>query len=67
MRCLGIPNTKEFGEVTKIDEANALWEAIKKKKQESRFVQEEDEEFEDAQGNVYKRKNYLDLQRQGLL
>ena len=53
--------------MTKIDEANALWEAIKKKKQESRFVQEEDEEFEDAQGNVYKRKNYLDLQRQGLL
>lgn len=31
------------------------------------FHPEVDEEFEDAQGNVYNRKTYEDLKRQGLI
>jgi hypothetical protein len=66
MRALGIPNTKDFYEVTKIEDALALW-----KTQQSRhtggFNPETDEELEDAQGNVYNRKTYEDLRRQGLI
>uniref|UniRef100_A0A7S2SXV1 Matrin-type domain-containing protein n=2 Tax=Chloropicon primus TaxID=1764295 RepID=A0A7S2SXV1_9CHLO len=67
MKCLGIPNSKIFSEVTKIDEAYALWENMKKKNSAVGFTQDEDEEFEDADGNVYNKKTYIDLQRQGLL
>ena len=31
------------------------------------FRGEQDEEFEDAAGNVYNRKTYEDLKRQGLI
>lgn len=31
------------------------------------FDQDLDEEHEDAEGNVYNRKTYVDLKRQGLL
>lgn len=31
------------------------------------FTQEMEEEFEDASGNVYNKKTYEDLQRQGLI
>ena len=31
------------------------------------FKVEEDEEFEDDEGNVFNRKTYMDLKRQGLL
>ena len=67
MKCLGIPNSKIFSEVTKIDEAYALWENLKNKNSAVGFTQDEDEEFEDADGNVYNKKTYIDLQRQGLL
>ncbi|CAG9579737.1 unnamed protein product [Danaus chrysippus] len=67
MRCLGIPNTAHFANVTQIEDALALWEKIKNQKENERFVAENDEEFEDSQGNVVNRKTYEDLKRQGLL
>ncbi|CAF4901285.1 unnamed protein product [Pieris macdunnoughi] len=67
MRCLGIPNTAHFANVTQIEDALALWEKIKNQKEGERFVAENDEEFEDSQGNVVNRKTYEDLKRQGLL
>ncbi|KAI5739397.1 hypothetical protein M8J77_018831 [Diaphorina citri] len=67
MRCLGIPNTAHFANVTQIEDALALWEKLKAQKQEERWQPEQEEEFEDSLGNVVNRKTYEDLKRQGLL
>ncbi|XP_065214834.1 splicing factor 3A subunit 3 [Planococcus citri] len=67
MRCLGIPNTAHFANVTQIEDALSLWEKIKQQKQEERWQPEQEEEFEDSLGNVVNKKTYEDLKRQGLL
>ncbi|PSN31424.1 Splicing factor 3A subunit 3 [Blattella germanica] len=67
MRCLGIPNTAHFANVTQIEDALALWEKLKSQKQGERWQPEQEEEYEDSQGNVVNRKTYEDLKRQGLL
>lgn len=67
MRCLGIPNTAHFANVTQIEDALALWEKLKTLKHEERWQPENEEEFEDSQGNVVTKKTYEDLKRQGLL
>jgi len=67
MRCLGIPNTAHFANVTQIEDAMALWEKLKVQKQEEAWKPEMEEEFEDSKGNVVNRKTYEDLKRQGLL
>ncbi|CAH0559277.1 unnamed protein product [Brassicogethes aeneus] len=67
MRCLGIPNTAHFANVTQIEDAIALWEKLKVQKQNERWQPETEEEYEDSQGNVVNRKTYEDLKRQGLL
>ena len=66
MRCLGIPMSKAFLEVTSIEDALALHRSLSDRKAGS-WKPEADEEFEDGAGNVYNRKTFLDLQRQGLL
>jgi splicing factor 3A subunit 3 len=87
MRALGLPNTKHFHEITKIEDALSrthdrffeaqfrmliLWSCVvaEKLKQEGRheiFEQETMEELEDDEGNVYNRKTYEDLKKQGLI
>ena len=67
MRCLGIPNTAHFANVTQIEDAMALWEKLKGQKQDEAWRPEQEEEFEDSQGNVVNKKIYEDLKRQGLL
>eukprot|EP00095_Tigriopus_kingsejongensis_P005292 maker-scaffold758_size101577-snap-gene-0.25 protein:Tk05292 transcript:maker-scaffold758_size101577-snap-gene-0.25-mRNA-1 annotation:"splicing factor 3a subunit 3" len=67
MRCLGIPNTAHFANVTQIEDAMALWEKLKSQKSEEAWKPEQEEEFEDSQGNVVNKKIYEDLKRQGLL
>ncbi|RZF41487.1 hypothetical protein LSTR_LSTR000201 [Laodelphax striatellus] len=67
MRCLGIPNTAHFANVTQIEDALSLWEKLKTQKQEERWQPEQEEEFEDSLGNVVNRKTFEDLKRQGLL
>lgn len=67
MRCLGIPNTAHFANVTKIEDAIALWEKIQTSKAAERWKPEVEEEYEDSQGNVVNRKTFEDLKRQGLL
>ena len=67
MRCLGIPNTAHFANVTLIEDARSLWSKIKDEKNRERFQKETEEEFEDSHGNVVSRKVYQDLKRQGLL
>ncbi|TVU35501.1 hypothetical protein EJB05_17394 [Eragrostis curvula] len=67
MRCLGIPNTKNFNEITSIEEAKALWEKIQARQGVIKWRPELEEEYEDQEGNIYNKKTYTDLQRQGLI
>ncbi|XP_027103575.1 splicing factor SF3a60 homolog [Coffea arabica] len=67
MRCLGIPNTKNFNEITSIEEAKQLWERIQQRQGLNKWRPDLEEEYEDQEGNIYNKKTYTDLQRQGLL
>eukprot|EP00112_Aurelia_sp_Birch-Aquarium-sp1_P016144 Seg3634.2 transcript_id=Seg3634.2/GoldUCD/mRNA.D3Y31 product="Splicing factor 3A subunit 3" protein_id=Seg3634.2/GoldUCD/D3Y31 len=67
MRCLGIPNTAHFANVTLIEDALALWDKLKESKAKERWQPDHEEEFEDSTGNVVSKKVFDDLQRQGLL
>lgn len=67
MRCLGIPNTAHFANVTKIEDAMALWSKIKEMKNAERWNPDHEEEYEDTAGNVVSKKTFEDLKRQGLL
>ncbi|KAL1944313.1 hypothetical protein VTO73DRAFT_3498 [Trametes versicolor] len=67
MRALGLPNTKHFHEITKIEDALALAEKLKREGRTEIFEQETMEELEDEEGNVYNRKTYEDLKKQGLI
>ncbi|KAL7275077.1 Pre-mRNA-splicing factor sap61 [Rhizina undulata] len=67
LRCLGITNTSLFREITKIDEAQRLWEKLESDKKKAKQANETVEEMEDGQGNVMPRKVYEDLRKQGLL
>lgn len=85
MRALGIPNTKEFLDVTAIEDARGLWATIRGRAggavgvvggggppgaggaAAAAVAVGMDEEVEDADGNVYTRKVYDDLKRQGLI
>mmetsp|Transcript_874 Transcript_874/g.1243 ORF Transcript_874/g.1243 Transcript_874/m.1243 type:complete len:656 (+) Transcript_874:111-2078(+) len=67
MKCLGIPNTKHFHGVTKIEDAQELWEKLQNSMEKDNFDGGKDEEYEDSHGNVLSRTDYEDLARQGLL
>ncbi|KAF4575109.1 hypothetical protein EYR40_005158 [Pleurotus pulmonarius] len=67
MRALGLPNTKHFHEITRIEDALALAEKLKQEGKHEIFEQETMEELEDDEGNVYNRKTYEDLKKQGLI
>ncbi|KZV77152.1 RNA splicing factor PRP9 [Peniophora sp. CONT] len=67
MRALGLPNTKHFHEITKIEDALALAEKLKREGRGEITEQETMEELEDDEGNVYNRKTYDDLKKQGLI
>ncbi|KAJ1339425.1 hypothetical protein BSLG_005942 [Batrachochytrium salamandrivorans] len=66
IRCLGIPNSKQFHDVTSINDAYALAEKLKSIVKRATISADAAEEFEDD-GNVYKRrrmkvsKSYLGL------
>lgn len=67
MRCLGVPNTKHFHDITLIDDVLALYNKIKDQLKDEQYVADFEEEFEDSHGNVLSRRTYEDLARQGLL
>lgn len=66
MRCLRIPNTRHFHHITKINDAIQLWQKIKKEVSKQQW-RSDMEEYEDEQGNVFTKRMYEDLKRQGLL
>lgn len=67
MKCLKIPNTVHFKDVTEIEHALRLHKKILQDNFESNFKPDFQEEFEDEEGNLYSRKQYIDLKRQGLI
>jgi len=67
MRALGLPNTKHFHEITRIEDALALAEKLKQEGRQEIFQNETMEELEDDEGNVYNKKTYDDLKKQGLI
>lgn len=82
MRALGLPNTKHFHGITKIQDAVALGEKLKKKGREEALLtnsagagggsasgggRDVVEEVEDENGNTYSRRDYELLKRQGLI
>ena len=67
MRCLGVPNTKHFHDITRISDVLELYKKIGQKVGGETFVGAVEEEFEDTEGNLLNRRTYEDLARQGLL
>eukprot|EP00747_Dinoflagellata_sp_TGD_P162439 gnl/TRDRNA2_/TRDRNA2_180057_c0_seq1.p1 gnl/TRDRNA2_/TRDRNA2_180057_c0~~gnl/TRDRNA2_/TRDRNA2_180057_c0_seq1.p1 ORF type:complete len:531 (+),score=148.42 gnl/TRDRNA2_/TRDRNA2_180057_c0_seq1:84-1676(+) len=67
MRCLKIPNTSHFKDITKIEEAITLYEKLKRDAEDQTFRPDQDVECEDIQGNVMSQKAFEDLRRQGLV
>ncbi|NWU38604.1 SF3A3 factor, partial [Hylia prasina] len=67
MRCLAIPNTAHFANITQIEDAVSLWAKLKQQKTSERWQPDTEEEYEDSSGNVVNKKTYEDLKRQGLL
>ncbi|KAF7332253.1 RNA splicing factor PRP9 [Mycena kentingensis (nom. inval.)] len=67
MRALGLPNTKHFHEITRIEDALSLAEKLKHEGRLEINEQETMEELEDDEGNVYNRKTYEDLKKQGII
>merc|ERR1711879_1125169 len=66
MQALGIPNTKVFFEITNIKDAVTLWDSIKSKKSQDNDKKNE-QEFEDADGNLYDKETYELLKKHALL
>ena len=67
MRCLAVPNTKHFHDITRISDVLELYKKIGQKVGGETFVGAIEEEFEDTEGNLLNRRTYEDLARQGLL
>eukprot|EP01016_Furgasonia_blochmanni_P049070 TRINITY_DN7403_c0_g1_i4.p1 TRINITY_DN7403_c0_g1~~TRINITY_DN7403_c0_g1_i4.p1 ORF type:complete len:144 (-),score=42.30 TRINITY_DN7403_c0_g1_i4:139-510(-) len=67
MKCLRIPNTIHFKEITSINDALALHQKLLVETETSQFKPDQEEEFEDSEGNVLNKKRYMDLKRQGML
>ena len=67
MKCLRIPNTVHFANVTSIEEALKLQKKIISQNYDTAFKPDYEEEFEDPDGNVMNRRTYIDMKRQGLL
>eukprot|EP01080_Neovahlkampfia_damariscottae_P010553 gene10553-3072_t len=66
MRCLKIPNTRHFHQITKIQDALNLWKKLKDEMKSNHWDKEQ-EEFEDKHGNVFNKKTFEDLRRQGYI
>ena len=67
MKCLQIPNTRHFHHITKIADALALWEKLKKETEFKLWKPENEEEYEDSEGNVYNKKTFELLKKQGII
>ncbi len=67
MKCLGIPNTTHYHDITAIQEVYALRDKLANAAQGFEFDEGVEQEFEDMEGNVFNKKTYDDLKRQGII
>jgi len=67
MRMLNIRNTKDFHMITTRKDAEALAAKLRAAKVEKAWQPERDQEFEDDEGNVFKKSTYDQLKRQGVV
>eukprot|EP00727_Mastigamoeba_balamuthi_P011118 m51a1_g6629 hypothetical protein (503) ;mRNA; r:66365-68065 len=67
MATLGIVNSVHFFDVTKIADAVALWQKMQADKATKTWRPDDEEEHEDAEGNVYSKKLYEALVKQGII
>jgi splicing factor 3A subunit 3 len=67
MKCLGVPNTREYHDITLIEDVLSLQQRLNDREKRSAFKADTRVEFEDSEGNVLNRRTYEDLARQGLL
>ncbi|KAI9227223.1 MAG: hypothetical protein DHS80DRAFT_17553 [Piptocephalis tieghemiana] len=67
LRCLGITNSRTYHDITSIEDAKIMQDKLRRQKRAEGQMDDAAEEFEDAAGNVFSRKTYQDLKRQGLL
>eukprot|EP00828_Plagiopyla_frontata_P028987 TRINITY_DN3746_c0_g1_i1.p1 TRINITY_DN3746_c0_g1~~TRINITY_DN3746_c0_g1_i1.p1 ORF type:complete len:517 (+),score=83.63 TRINITY_DN3746_c0_g1_i1:135-1553(+) len=67
MKCLKIPNTVHFKDITSINDAITLHQKLLLEADNAEFKSDMEEEFEDSEGNVLTKKKFMDLKRQGLL
>ena len=66
MKCLRLPNTLQFKNITKIEDALKLHHKLIEDKNKTEFNPDIEEEYEDQNGNVYNKKMINDLKKQGL-
>jgi len=52
---------------TVLQEAKDLWKKIQQRQGVNKWRPDLEEEYEDKEGNIYNKKTYTDLQRQGLI
>lgn len=50
-----------------MQEAKDLWKKIQERQGVNKWRPDLEEEYEDREGNIYNKKTYADLQRQGLI
>ena len=67
LKCLGITPSIEFFDICRINDAIALNKKLQQMKKENEFDVDNDEEMEDADGNVLLKKDYLTLKKNGLI
>ena len=66
MRCLGIPNTKHFHDVVRIEDARRLYDKLRSQLASEVFVAGHEEEWEDERGNILTRQAYEGALRSGM-
>lgn len=67
LQVLGIKYTPSLYLITSIAEVKRIIESNKGKVSSNLFNANQEEEFEDSEGNVYKKSTYEDLKRQGYI
>lgn len=69
LSCLGIPEEDvwSFSHISTLEEAQALWNKIRRSRIESQQDVDNTVEVEDDEGNVMSHKDYVELKKQGLL
>ncbi len=58
LKCLGIPNSKHFRDITKIADIHAVYERFRDLEKTEDTSADAIEEFEDDRGNVFNKKTY---------